>query len=627
MSLKCRETFDRLLMIENAQLARFIGLYGDRALLFGIGGLFGLWLFSKRHIWLPWWERHPVAADLLLILGGAYFIVTPLAQPGAPGGHDLYFHLSRVAELNWLFQDGYYYGRWTPDFNYGFGYPLFDFYPPFIYYLAQLFRIPGVGMVDALKFVIVSGIALSGAFMYLFGRVFWGRYGAVVCAVAYMYAPYRLVNLYVRGAIPEFYAMTFIPLIFWSVYRLICTRRVGYLVIAAFGYGLLIATHNVTAVFLTLCLIGYGGFLLLDDVLMFGKSLTRTLRHAGLCLLTAGLGVGVSAIYWLPAMAEQQFVRISGLQTGYHDVAVHFVYFAQFFSRFWGYGGSGAGLQDGMSFQLGIAHLIAAGLSLAAIGCVWRIRSRERNQAIFFVALILILMFAMTSASLWFWRTFPLISFISFPWRLLSLTVFALSFLCGGLFLIDFRHWRFGRMWGKYGNRIVQLGLIGGLLACSAGYCRVGTPLPLSDEQLTREAMQAAPGAAMNGEYLPIWADKPAKNIRGGEIRIVHGEAAIERLQQDMLSYQFTVVATTAVAIRIGTVYFPGWNAYRNGSPLAVNPEDVTGLLSINLPAGEHRIDLRFEETPIRKFARYLSVGSLGILAGLSGFACRKHLS
>ncbi len=608
-------------MIPGTAILKYLSLHSDQWILMGCALLFFLWILSRHEIWLPCSARHPLMTDMLIILSSTIFILAPLTQAGAPGGHDYYFHLSRVAELDWLFRDGHYYGRWAPDFNFGFGYPLFNFYPSLIYYIAQIFQACGIGIVDSLKWVIVSGTWLSGFFMYIFGKEFWGRHGGVVCAIAYIYVPYRIVNLYVRGAIPEFYSMTFMPLIFWSFYKIVRTGKLKYVVIGSISYGFMIPTHNVTALFLTMCLIAYSLFLLIEEWAFSGKHRKETFARSCALFTTAVLGITLVAIYWLPAMYEKQFVKISSLDTGYHDVAVHFVYFSQFFSRFWGYGGSGRGPDDGMSFQLGIEHVILAIISAIVVLYVRRSYPRQRNHTLFCGVLIAGLMFAMTSQSLFLWRTFPLIGFISFPWRLLSLTAFALSFLCGGIFLINFdtllSRWRRVHFTFCFGNRIVQLIITAFLLLFTVGYCHVGGLLPLSDHHFSRELLRESDGAAMNNEYLPIWVDDPDDTVKGGDIQITTGDAEIYDIHTKMLSYQFMLESKSLAAVRIGTVYFPGWKAYRNGKFIPLAPEPATGLLTFNVPQGKHLMEIHFEDTIIRQIGAYITLGTLGILCAL----------
>src|SRR3972149_11780083 len=41
--------------------------------------------------------------------------------------------------------------RWVPDMGYGFGFPLFNYYPPLPYLIGQVFRFVGVSFVNTAK--------------------------------------------------------------------------------------------------------------------------------------------------------------------------------------------------------------------------------------------------------------------------------------------------------------------------------------------------------------------------------------------------------------------------------------------------------------------------------------------
>ena len=45
-------------------------------------------------------------------------------------------HLYRLVELDHLIAEGVWFPRWAPDFVYGFGYPIFNYYAPLSYYLS-----------------------------------------------------------------------------------------------------------------------------------------------------------------------------------------------------------------------------------------------------------------------------------------------------------------------------------------------------------------------------------------------------------------------------------------------------------------------------------------------------------
>ena len=82
--------------------------------------------------------------------------------------------------------------------------------------------------------------------MYLLAREFWGELGGVISGLFYTYAPYHAIDVYVRGAVGEFWAMAFLPLVFYGLYKLFREKWWG-VIVAALGFGGVILSHNLTA--------------------------------------------------------------------------------------------------------------------------------------------------------------------------------------------------------------------------------------------------------------------------------------------------------------------------------------------------------------------------------------------
>ncbi len=62
-----------------------------------------------------------------------------------------------------------------------------------------------------------AAIIASGLAMYGYVRSWLGRNAGLVAAVAYVFLPYRLVEVYVRASLAEYVALIWLPLILWSV--------------------------------------------------------------------------------------------------------------------------------------------------------------------------------------------------------------------------------------------------------------------------------------------------------------------------------------------------------------------------------------------------------------------------
>ncbi|NIO69954.1 MAG: hypothetical protein GTN71_13245, partial [Anaerolineae bacterium] len=88
------------------------------------------------------------------------FAFYPLLQPGLPNTADGALHLYRTVELDQCWQDGVYYPRWAPDLFLGYGYPIFNFYAPLLYYLAEVLHVLGFSFQGAIKAIQVGAFLL-----------------------------------------------------------------------------------------------------------------------------------------------------------------------------------------------------------------------------------------------------------------------------------------------------------------------------------------------------------------------------------------------------------------------------------------------------------------------------------
>src|SRR5512135_1942487 len=106
---------------------------------------------------------------ITVILMAAIAALPFLTRPGLPRHTDLELHVFRAAEYSDSLRGGVLYPRWAPDFYYGYGYPIFNYYAPFTYALASLLAIP-VGIVAGVKGVILLAFLLAAIGMYYFAR-------------------------------------------------------------------------------------------------------------------------------------------------------------------------------------------------------------------------------------------------------------------------------------------------------------------------------------------------------------------------------------------------------------------------------------------------------------------------
>ena len=139
-----------------------------------------------------------------------------LITPGLPVTHDGLDHVVRIANFYQSLTEGILIPRWAGNLNWGYGHPILMFLYPLPSYFASLFHFFGFSYIDSLKLVFASSYVFSGIFMYLWLKEFLGDRPAIVGSILYLFAPYRFVDLYVRGALGEHVAFVFIPLVLYT---------------------------------------------------------------------------------------------------------------------------------------------------------------------------------------------------------------------------------------------------------------------------------------------------------------------------------------------------------------------------------------------------------------------------
>lgn len=582
---------------------------------------------------------------LILILLLSLFPIGPLLQPGYfweahDARHSVYF----LFELDRGIQDGILYPRWQPDFAFGYGYPFFNIYGPFSSYIGELVHLLGFGFTDAVKIVFGLSVIGSGLAMYGFVKQVMGRQAGWVAAVAYMVIPYRLVDLYVRAALAESVAYAFVPLVLWGTWAALHQPRLANLLGLALAYAGLILTHPLTALLLTLILAFYVAALALMRLNeqqpwreLSRESLFSLLGHLGHILAPVGfglaLGLGLSALFFLPAMTENRFVRVDQWYGGRYAWGGDFVEFFQLFSPRWGFGVSVPGPDDQVSFQLGAVPVVLSLFAVAAAMARRRplglregaaLHPTARRLVAFFALLTAIAVLLMLSVSAPLWQGLPLVRLVQFPWRLLSVTVVSMAFLCG-VVACDGRD----TLWPAP----TTLLLVALLLLSSRPYMQAR----MSEQEVSlaglmrfQQSSDEMTGSTAWVQRIPTWSPMADYYIAGEPITSkinydalyaqpgrVHARTLELRVDREMIEYS----AERSVLLTFNTFYYPGWRAYLldpatnavvEELPIALRGE--LGLMAVRVPAGTGRVLLRFEDTPIRKLGTALSLASLALI-------------
>jgi uncharacterized membrane protein len=186
-----------------------------------------------------------IDSNIWFILALSIFAWGPLLTPAYFfEAHDAKHSVFFLVEFDQTFRDGYLWPRWSPDFSFGYGYPLFNLYAPLSFYAAELLHLLGLGFTAAIKTMYILATIGAGLGMYGFVRRLFGGPAGVLAAVVYMYIPFHLVEIFVRSAYAEFVSLAIVPLLFWAFTELITAPTRRRVALAGLAYGLLALTHH-----------------------------------------------------------------------------------------------------------------------------------------------------------------------------------------------------------------------------------------------------------------------------------------------------------------------------------------------------------------------------------------------
>ena len=518
-----------------------------------------------------------------------WFLVILLSVPTfwkllIPGIHSMQdFHLFRLQQFDKCVQNFQIPCRWAPDAGLGYGEPLFNFYGQFAYAVGEIFHLIGFNFINSLKILFILSLVGSGVGMFFLAKRIWKNdFAALVSAVLYLYAPYRAVDVWVRGALPEAFAFIFFPLIILAIERK-----------SFFGFSLLVSglilTHNLSALM----------FLPVIAVWIIYRKFWKGISAGFIALV-------LSAFYLLPLIFESKFVSLGSTTQGYFDFRAHFTTLYQlFFSRFWGYGGSTWGNEDGLSLSIGLAQWVLPAIALIIIFLKKKLKGARTFLLLLGLAFFFLLLTHNKTAFLW--EALPFMAYIQFPWRFLAVALFCFSLASGALI-------------GLLGKKetLVSLGVIILAIGLNFSFFREDIWYKVGDSYFFEGEEWVRQRTASIGDFWPIYGRIPTSPP---ESYFAGWRPSVKKsnfFEYD-INAQFSIqpgenMPSLSGFITLPVAYFPGWTATVDELSTSIEPSEEDGNIKLEIPGGEHKVQLKFKDTPVRKIGNILSLVSLALL-------------
>lgn len=509
---------------------------------------------------------------LMAALIPAIIAVSPIFGSRFIPTHDGEYHIIRFWQFYTSLVSGDWFPRWAPDLNNGLGIPLFTFQYPFPNYVGSIFHQFGLSYVDSVKWTLGFGYLVALIFCYLWVRHIFGRIPGVIATIVCSYIPYWFVDIYIRGSVGEVWAIAWV---FAALYAISTKRRLFIALMCAF----LVISHNIMAL------------IFIPILLIYAYIRDRS------CVVHIVLGVGIASYFWIPALYEQRFI------VGISQVSV-FDYFPridQLFIPSWGSGFRGQ-ITGGneMSYQVGIVPtflLIFLGVKMIQKR---KIFEKKETSFAFFCALAAVLFMMPWSMPLW--RLLPLVHFVQYPWRLLSVVIVMTPVLAG--YVVT--KYRFG--W------VIAIAAV----LVSYGYSRPVTYEPRVDSHYLLQESFAKGTSSMGNAFQTKWLRSIQDSSTIG-FSLTNGTLHVTKKKSTQ--YEVDILATASGTLVAPIAYYPGWFMK---TPNGIVKGDIhsQGLLTFPVHEGHYNGILYLGLTLWQKVAVCISI--LSLLVAVVSFILKK---
>lgn len=562
-------------------------------------------------------------AELALLLLFSVPALAPLLTAVPVRSADGLLHLYRLVQLESIWRNGVFFTRWLPDLAYGYGLPLFNYYAPLAYYLTAPLHFLGISFPAALNISLALAMFLGATGTFYFARALLIEFfenpaqsilGAFVAAIAFLYAPYILFNAIHRANLAEQWALALAPFALWRSFVLISKPSPQNWSLAILPFAGVLLAHNITGFLFAPLLLGF----IVVTVFSRARTVAQFPRSAALGALSAFVfALALAAFFWLPALAERDFVQIARvIVTPDFDYRYNFVPPAELVALL--PPADTGRMNTDWPLTLGVLQVVLSGTAIILL--VARLRAR-RALPLFFLAFAAFgYVGLMLSFSQPIWDNLSLLSFVQLPMRLRGLVALCLAPLAGFALVLVPSKWRLAAA------LIASASLV--LTAFPMLYPRYARDVPANptlSDMFAYEQRTGAFGTTSFSEYLPIWVKNPpdttpfAEAYARGQLpdRFVLPTSASICGAGAGVNYQIVCAYDDHPwNVTFRAFYFPGWRVMINRQPVEIEPTPRTGLISFQVTQGEV-INVYYQGTGIQHLAEGISIASALVIASV----------
>ncbi len=352
------------------------------------------------------WESRILGPAIICF--AALIATSPDLIRGNSCGHDFDFHLASWLDAASSWRHGLFYPHWAPSPNYGAGEPRFVFYPPLTWMLGAAFGLifPWKGVELA---ILCSFLAATGLATRMLARQAMPDGPATLAGCAALFSGYSMFTAYERSAFGELAGGFLIPLLLLLVFR--DRDPQGSVWRRAFDGSAALLALVIAGAWLSNAPLGVMASYLLAAVALIVALPDRSWAPIVRASVAFTLGLGLSAIYLVPAAVEQRWVQIRQA-TDDPGLAIENSFL---FGR---HADPNLELHDVELWRVSAIAVAMIGLALICVFIAWRRGLLRRRSWWIPLALIPVaVLLLQLPISLPIWNTLPKLRFLQFPWR------------------------------------------------------------------------------------------------------------------------------------------------------------------------------------------------------------------
>lgn len=509
--------------------------------------------------------------------------------------------MSNMAQYHKALSDGDFPVRWLDKMaNYGMPIPLFS--QQTVAYLGALFIFIFNNVLLSYNLVVLVFALLSSYAFYYFLREYFDEWSSLIATVLLCFAPYRIINIYIRGALPEFAASFFLPIILLSMKKWLQDKKGIYFYVFVIAIFFLALTHPISLTVYSF-IIGFYFLYLLQQV--------RSIPYTILMIVIGSLvSLGMASFYLIPLLLEFKYLYY-GLG-GSVFLPNSFLELKNLLMPQWYYFTSGDILTRGHYLHIGIVELFV--LIGGFVYIIGKLIYRRKVNIIFLGAYLLLFLYLVLITKLGT-PIFTLIGVfgnIQHQWRLLSGIIFLPPFI-------------FAYLLSKFNYKTKMI--VGSMVVLVIVLLRFpqlyGKNYVATDDSVYLSSRDNLYAQVMNTIWTGPTQSYPVKKVKG---EIIEGRGKIvKRIESNSWRTYDVIAESPEIRLVDNTFYFPGWKVYvdHNETPIEFQDMNYRGVITYRIPAGRHTVEVRFTNTKVRLLANVVSLLSIGVLGLLIIFKKR----